>query len=61
VKGDAHLGEMVKHRSRVRRDPSQPNLRQVHLGVVLAAGDVCPGDPIRVELPPLPHQALVAV
>jgi MOSC domain-containing protein YiiM len=31
VEGDAHLGEMVKHRSRVRRDPTQPNLRQVHL------------------------------
>lgn len=31
VKGDAHLGETVKHRSRVRRDPTQPNLRQVHL------------------------------
>jgi MOSC domain-containing protein YiiM len=29
--GDAHLGEKVKHRSRVARDPSQPNLRQVHL------------------------------
>jgi MOSC domain-containing protein YiiM len=31
VDGDAHLGATVKHRSRVRRDPSQPNLRQVHL------------------------------
>ena len=31
VEGDAHLGERVQHRSRVRRDPSQPNLRQVHL------------------------------
>jgi MOSC domain-containing protein YiiM len=31
VAGDAHLGELVQHRSRVRRDPSQPNLRQVHL------------------------------
>ena len=31
VEGDAHFGETVKHRSRVRRDPSQPNLRQVHL------------------------------
>src|SRR3712207_9188290 len=31
VEGDAHLGETVKHRSRVERDPSQPNLRQVHL------------------------------
>src|SRR3989454_8593175 len=31
VEDDAHLGETVKHRSRVSRDPSQPNLRQVHL------------------------------
>lgn len=31
VDGDAHLGITVKHRSRVARDPSQPNLRQVHL------------------------------
>lgn len=31
VEGDAHLGETVKHRSRARRDPTQPNLRQVHL------------------------------
>ncbi len=31
VDGDAHQGVTVKHRSRVARDPSQPNLRQVHL------------------------------
>jgi MOSC domain-containing protein YiiM len=31
VEGDAHAGVTVKHRSRVRRDPTQPNLRQVHL------------------------------
>jgi MOSC domain-containing protein YiiM len=31
VEGDAHQGESVKHRSRVKRNPSQPNLRQVHL------------------------------
>ncbi len=31
VEGDAHAGETVKHRSRVRADPTQPNLRQVHL------------------------------
>ena len=31
VEGDAHAGTTVKHRSRVRQDPSQPNLRQVHL------------------------------
>jgi hypothetical protein len=31
VADDAHLGATVKHRSRVARDPNQPNLRQVHL------------------------------
>jgi hypothetical protein len=31
VEGDAHCGPTVKHRSRVARDPNQPNLRQVHL------------------------------
>lgn len=146
VAGDAHAGATVKHRSRVRANPLQPNLRQVHLlhaelldelarsgfdvapgalgenvttrgidllalpvgaslrlgdqalvritglrnpcaqidgfragllsavlsrdaegrlirksgvmGVVLRGGIVRPGDPIAVELPPLPHVAL---
>lgn len=52
VAGDAHAGERVKHRSRVARDPTQPNLRQVHLlhaelfeelagqGFALAPGDI---------------------
>jgi MOSC domain-containing protein YiiM len=31
VEGDAHAGTTVKHRSRVKRDPTEPNLRQVHL------------------------------
>ena len=31
VEGDAHLGVTVKHQSRVAKDPTQPNLRQVHL------------------------------
>ena len=149
VEGDAHLGVTVKHRSRVARDPSQPNLRQVHLihaelidalrasgfdvaagqmgenvttrgvdllalpagtrlhlgdaavvevtglrnpcvqldgiqpglmaatldrdergelvrkagvmGVVVASGEVRPGDAIRVELPPGPHRSLAPV
>ena len=149
VEGDAHLGETVRHRSRVARDPTRPNLRQVHLihaelheelaaaglavapgemgenvttrgvdllalpagtrlrlgadalvevtglrnpcvqldgirpglmaatlardeegglvrkagvmGVVLAGGEVRPGDAIRVELPPEPHRALTPV
>jgi hypothetical protein len=149
VMGDVHAGATVQHRSRVVVDPSQPNLRQVHLlpaelhhelqvqgfgvgpgdlgenittrgidllalpvgtrlllgpravvevtglrnpctqlndfqpglmravlgrdeqgkvvrkagimGVVLAAGEVRPGDKIGVELPPLPHQPLERV
>ena len=52
VEGDAHLGSTVQHRSRVARDPTQPNLRQVHLvhqelfeeleasGFVLGPGDI---------------------
>jgi len=52
VEGDAHNGATVKHRSRVARDPNQPNLRQVHLvhaelheqlaseGFTVAAGDM---------------------
>ena len=31
VEGDAHLGVTVQHLSRVQQDPTQPNLRQVHL------------------------------
>ncbi|MDO9461331.1 MAG: MOSC domain-containing protein [Alphaproteobacteria bacterium] len=31
VEGDAHMGETVRHRSRVAIDPAAPNLRQVHL------------------------------
>ena len=31
VEDDAHFGETVRHRSRMARDPSQPNLRQLHL------------------------------
>ncbi len=42
VEGDARRGETVKHRSRVAQDPTQPNLRQVHL--------------IHAELPPEPHR-----
>ena len=149
VGGDAHEGVTVKHRSRVARDPNQPNLRQIHLihaelldelrtagfsvsvgqvgenittrgidllglptgtrlylgdtaaievtglrnpcvqldrfqpglmaavldhdeqgrlirkagimGIVLTVGEVRPGDPIRVRLPPEPHRPLVPV
>lgn len=31
VEGDVHAGELVKHRHRVAQDPTQPNLRQIHL------------------------------
>ena len=31
VEGDAHFGPLVRHRSRVKRDATAPNLRQVHL------------------------------
>jgi MOSC domain-containing protein YiiM len=51
VEGDAHSGETVKHRSRVRVDPTKPNLRQVHLihaelhdELRLRGFDVHPGD-----------------
>ena len=45
VEGDAHAGVTVKHRSRVAKDPSQPNLRQVHLipAELLAELEVDPG------------------
>lgn len=51
VKGDAHAGTTVQHRSRVAKDPSAPNLRQVHLihqelfeRVVAAGFTVAPGE-----------------
>jgi len=51
VEGDAHLGDRVKHRSRVAADPTQPNLRQVHLihaellsELADKGFDVAPGD-----------------
>ncbi|MFE0648721.1 MOSC domain-containing protein [Streptomyces sp. NPDC059534] len=51
VEGDVHAGVTVKHRSRVAQDPTQPNLRQVHLihaelfeDVAAAGFEVAPGD-----------------
>lgn len=51
VEGDAHLGVTVKHRSRVARDPTVPNLRQVHLihaelidELCVQGFDVAPGE-----------------
>jgi hypothetical protein len=45
VQGDAHAGVTVQHRSRVAADPTQPNLRQVHLMMaeLLHELDVEPG------------------
>ena len=31
VEGDAHAGTTVKHRYLVKKDPTKPNIRQVHL------------------------------
>ncbi len=59
VAGDAHFGATVQHRSRVAVDPTQPNLRQVHLihrelfaelatdGFAIAPGDL--GENIQTE------------
>ncbi len=51
VAGDAHAGPLVQHRSRVAADPTQPNLRQVHLiagelfeALAAAGHQVSPGD-----------------
>lgn len=72
VAGDAHAGQTVQHLSRVRRDPSQPNLRQVHLihgelhdelagrGFLLGPGDL--GDNVTtrgLDLLGLPTGALL--
>jgi MOSC domain-containing protein YiiM len=59
VEGDAHMGELVKHRYDARKDPTRPNLRQVHLidtgytslmaerGFVIGPGDI--GDNMLVD------------
>lgn len=70
VDGDAHAGATVQHRSRVARDATAPNLRQVHLihaelfDEVGGAGfDVAPGDlgenitTVGVDLLALPRGA----
>ncbi|MDQ1006506.1 MOSC domain-containing protein YiiM [Streptomyces sp. V4I23] len=51
VEGDVHAGVTVKHRSRLAQDPTQPNLRQVHLiheelfaEVARSGFEVTPGD-----------------
>ncbi len=67
VEGDAHAGVTVQHRSRVAQDPTQPNLRQVHLiheelfdelrgqGFAVTAGQLGENITTRgVDLPGLP-------
>lgn len=74
VEGDAHLGATVKHRSRVARDPTQPNLRQVHLlhrellealepqGFVIGPGDIGENILTRgVDLLALPRGTLLRI
>lgn len=48
VAGDAHHGVTVKHRSRVAKDPSQPNLRQIHL-IHAELLDALSGQGMRVQ------------
>lgn len=74
IDGDAHMGVTVKHRSRVAADPTQPNLRQVHLiqselfaelndkGFTVVAGDM--GENITtqgIDLLGLPRGALLHI
>ena len=72
VAGDAHQGVTVKHRSRVSRDPSQPNLRQVHIlheelldelaaqGFTVGAGDIGENILTRgIDLLGLPRHAIL--
>ena len=72
IEGDAHAGTTVQHRSRVARDPSQPNLRQVHLihaelfdevadaGFAVAAGQMGENVTTRgVDLLALPQDTLL--
>lgn len=74
VEGDGHAGATVRHRSRAARDPTQPNLRQVHLlhrelldelatkGFVIGPGDI--GENIltrNVDLLGLPTGAILQI
>ena len=74
VEGDAHAGVTVQHRSRVAADPSQPNLRQVHLihselfAELRSAGfDIRPGDigenvtTTGLDLLALPEKTLIRI
>lgn len=72
VEADAHAGETVRHRSRVARDPTAPNLRQVHLlhaelfdelmprGFTLAPGQIGENITTRgIDLLALPRDTLL--
>lgn len=74
VEGDAHAGATIKHRSRVERDSTQPNLRQVHLihaelfdelaakGFQVASGDMGENITTRdLDLLSLPRGALLRI
>jgi MOSC domain-containing protein YiiM len=74
VEGDVHAGVTVKHRSRVAQDPTQPNLRQVHLlheelfeavagnGFRVAAGELGENITTRgIDLLGLPTGALLRI
>jgi len=74
VVGDAHQGAQVKHRSRVAADPTQPNLRQVHLlnaelferveaeGFEVRPGDLGENITTRgIDLVELPAAAILAI
>jgi MOSC domain-containing protein YiiM len=74
VANDAHAGSTVQHLSRVRTDPSQPNLRQVHLihgellddvaakGFFVAPGDLGENILTRgIDLLTLPENTLLTI
>ncbi len=74
VEGDAHAGVTVRHRYRVRKDPTAPNLCQVHLlqeelfaefaakGIHVRAGEMGENITTReVDLLGLPVGALICV
>lgn len=51
VEGDAHYGKLIQHLYRIKKDPNDPNLRQIHLihrelhEELRAKGfDIAPGD-----------------
>ena len=74
IEGDAHAGKYVKHRSRVKKDPSQLNIRQVHLmayelleELLVAGHQIKPGElgenitTIGIELTNLPKGTILKI